>query len=109
MQKVEKNETGLSDIEFYIIKFDKEKQERLQKIRSIVEERLPTASERIYYGIPTVERDGRIVMHYAAYKNHISIIVCYELVAFLQESIRSTSIRERRWCFQIKSLCPRIL
>jgi len=85
MQKTEQNNLGINDVEFYILKYNAEKQDRLFKIRSAVFEKFPNASERIYYGIPTVELDGKIILHYAAYKNHISIIVCYELAALLQE------------------------
>ena len=74
-----------SDVELYILKFDDEKQGRLSKIRSIVHEKFPNATERIYYGIPTVEQNGKIILHYAAYKNHVSAIVGYDLGAFLQE------------------------
>ena len=73
-----------SDVDSYIIKFDAEKQRRLMAIRSIVFEKYPNATERIYYGIPTVEVDGKIILHYAAYKNHISLITGYDLTDFLK-------------------------
>ena len=75
----------MSDIEFYIMQFKTEKQIRLMKIRSIVFERFPDATERIYYGIPTIESDGKIVLHYAAYKNHVSLIIGVPLTEFLKE------------------------
>ena len=75
----------MSDIDAYIIKFDAEKQRRLIAIRSIVFEKYPSSTERIYYGIPTVELDGKIILHYAAYKNHVSLITGYDLTDFLKE------------------------
>lgn len=83
MQKIESKDTGILE---YFIKFNADKHDRLLKIRSVVQEHFPTASERIYYGIPTVEIDDRNILHYAAYKNHISIIIGYALAAYLQEN-----------------------
>lgn len=84
MQKF-KTCAGIPDVEFYIMKQSADKQERLQKIRSAVFEKNPNAMERIYYGIPTVETDGKIILQYAAYKNHISLLVGNILPAILKE------------------------
>ena len=75
----------MTDIEKYILKFNQDKQERLVKIRSIVAERYPTMSERIYYGVPTVKDGERYILCYAGYKDHVSIITEYAHIAFLQE------------------------
>ena len=48
-----------------------------------MQELVPDANERIYYGVPTVKVNGFDVLHYAAYKNHISLIVGYELAEYL--------------------------
>ena len=85
MQKTEKNETGIPDVDFYILKFGAEKQERLQKIRKIAHEEIFNVTERIYYGIPTIEIDVNIVMQYAAYKKHVSILCGKILPAIFKE------------------------
>ena len=81
-----KGEASMSDVELYIAQFNTAKQERLLKIRSAVREKFPNATERVYYGIPTVEENGKIVTHYAAYKNHVSLNVGCALAALLQET-----------------------
>jgi uncharacterized protein YdhG (YjbR/CyaY superfamily) len=45
----------------------------LQRIRELVHEALPTATEAISYDMPTFEVDGRRVVHVAAWKKHASI------------------------------------
>lgn len=75
----------MTDVEIYIIKFNTDKQDRLMKIRSIIFEKFPNATERIYYGIPTMEVDGKIKLQYAAYKNHISLLVGNILPRVLKE------------------------
>ena len=45
----------------------------------------PNAAERIYFGIPTVDMGGKIILQYAAYKKHISLIIGSDFSALLQE------------------------
>lgn len=86
MQKFTKEfESDLPDVDYYILKYDDEKQKRLQSIRNIMKETYPNSTERIYYGIPTVDLDGQIILQYAAYKKHISMIICTDLSRLLQE------------------------
>jgi len=74
----------MSDVDNYIEKFEPEVQERLTKIRQAVSDVLGDVKERVYYGIPTVSLNGKDVMHYAGYKNHVSLIVGYDLADFLK-------------------------
>ncbi len=45
----------------------------LKKIRAIVRKTAPGATEAISYGIPTFKLDGRVLVHFAAFKNHIGL------------------------------------
>ena len=108
MQRFEKGnvDADIPDIDFYIMKFDSEKQERLLKIRSSVKERHLDASERIYYGIPTVEKDGKIILQYAAYKKHISLLVGNVLPAILKEKYPQYSYTDYTVVFPDKEPFP---
>jgi uncharacterized protein YdhG (YjbR/CyaY superfamily) len=58
------------NIDEYIAKFPIEVQEKLQKIRKIVRDAAPEATEKISYQMPTFYLYGNLV-HFAAYKKHI--------------------------------------
>lgn len=45
----------------------------LKKIRAMVRKIAPRATETISYGIPTFKLDGRVLVHFAAFKNHIGL------------------------------------
>ena len=47
--------------------------EVLGQIRAIVHEVIPGATERINYGMPTFDVDGRAVVHVAGWAKHVSI------------------------------------
>ena len=59
-----------SSVEEYIRVCPVEVQAVLQKIRSVVREAAPQASEVISYGIPALRQNG-ILIYYAAFKRHI--------------------------------------
>ncbi len=48
-------------------------QEILQKIRQIVQKVVPDAQETISYNMPTFTVDGKLLVHFAAWKNHIAL------------------------------------
>ncbi len=58
------------NIDEYIEQFPKEIQDMLQKIREVIHETAPEATEKISYQMPTFYMNGNLV-HFAAFKKHI--------------------------------------
>ncbi len=63
---------SFKNIDAYITSFPKEVQTVLKEMRMTVNKAAPTATEKISYGIPTLDLNGNLV-HYAAFKNHIGL------------------------------------
>jgi len=59
------------DIDEYIVEFPKEVQAMLQQIRATIRKVAPKAEEAIKYAIPTFVWNGKNLVHFAAFKNHI--------------------------------------
>jgi uncharacterized protein YdhG (YjbR/CyaY superfamily) len=57
-------------IDEFIIQFPPEVQAIMQKLRSVIHEMAPEATEAIAYGIPTFTFHGNLV-HFSAYRHHI--------------------------------------
>jgi uncharacterized protein YdhG (YjbR/CyaY superfamily) len=57
-------------IDEHIVKFPKDVQAILEKIRATIRKAAPKAEETINYGIPTFTLEGNLV-HFAGFKNHI--------------------------------------
>ncbi len=64
-----KNVKGVDE---YISGFPKEVQEKLAKFRSVVHSVAPNAVETISYGIPTFKLNGKNLVHFGGFKDHIS-------------------------------------
>jgi uncharacterized protein YdhG (YjbR/CyaY superfamily) len=59
------------NIDEYIAGFPKEIQAMLQQIRATIRKVTPDAEEAIKYAIPTFVLNGKNLVHFAAFKNHI--------------------------------------
>ena len=61
------------DIDVYIARFPHEVQSILKKIKSTISQAVPEAAEAISYQIPTFKLNGKNLIHFAAFKNHVSV------------------------------------
>ena len=58
-------------IKTYIEEFPENIQNVLQQVYNAAKEVLPGTEETISYGMPTFKLDGKNIVHFAAFKNHI--------------------------------------
>jgi uncharacterized protein YdhG (YjbR/CyaY superfamily) len=58
-------------VDEYIKTFPKDVQTILQKMREIIRKTAPEAVEAISYQMPTFKLNGKNLVHFAAWKNHI--------------------------------------
>ena len=77
---------GYATIDEYIAGFPKDVQAILEAVRREIRESAPNSEERISYGIPTFNLNGKHLVHFAAYKNHIGFYPTSSgVTAFKQE------------------------
>ena len=67
---MEKPKSPPTTIDEYISECPEEVRPVMQKIRSVIKEAAPQASEKISYQMPTFYLNGNLV-HFAAHQNHI--------------------------------------
>jgi uncharacterized protein YdhG (YjbR/CyaY superfamily) len=82
----------VSTIDEYIASFPPDVQEKLQSIRTVIRRVVPDAEEAIRYGIPTFRLDGSNLVHFAAFKDHLSFFPTSSGVAKFQEELSSFTI-----------------
>lgn len=81
-----KNEPA-KNIDAYIAAFPPEVQERLQKIRSLIQQAAPDATEAIKYQIPTFVLQGNLV-HFAAFAKHIGFYPAPSAIAAFSNELK---------------------
>jgi uncharacterized protein YdhG (YjbR/CyaY superfamily) len=58
-------------IDEFIAGFPKEVRVVLEELRRVIRESAPGVEETISYGIPTFDLNGRHLVHFSAYENHV--------------------------------------
>lgn len=58
-------------IDEYIAEFPDATREKLNEIRDLIKSLVPDATETISYAIPTFDLNGKHLVHFAGFKNHI--------------------------------------
>lgn len=77
----------MSDVELYIVRFSPEVQSRLNEIRRIGFDVFSNVEEKIYHNVPTfITTNGKDILNYGAYKDHITLYVGYDMKYFLQNA-----------------------
>jgi uncharacterized protein YdhG (YjbR/CyaY superfamily) len=61
----------MSTIEKYIESFPEDIQKLLKQIRKTIKEKAPGAIESMTYGMPAYKTNGKPLVYFAGYKNHI--------------------------------------
>ena len=63
--------TSIKTIDEYIAGFSASTQKLLEQMRTIINKAAPKTTEKMAYGIPTFEMDGKNLVHFGGYKSHI--------------------------------------
>lgn len=66
-------EAKFSSVDEYIGSFPAEVQVVLEEVRRTIRAVVPESGEKISYQIPTVMLDGKYLMYFSAWKEHISL------------------------------------
>lgn len=65
--------TGAGAIDAYIAGFPPASRDALERVRALVREAAPEATETISYGIPTFDLAGMHLVHFAGWKRHVGL------------------------------------
>jgi uncharacterized protein YdhG (YjbR/CyaY superfamily) len=74
-----------ASIDAYIAKSPPATQQVLKKLRALIRAAAPKATERISYGVPTFELNGRYLVYLAGWQKHISL---YPVTAGLAKAFK---------------------
>lgn len=67
------NDSTHKNVDDYIAKFSVDVQSILQQIRMVLKKAAPDAVEDISYGMPAYKQNGKPLVYFAAFQNHIGL------------------------------------
>jgi len=76
-------------VDEYIGNFAGDVREKLETVRKLMQEEVPDAEEVISYGIPTFKKNGKPIVYFAGFKNHISV---FPAIDELPESLQRLEV-----------------
>lgn len=79
----------VSDVEAYLNSVSPKARATLEKLRKTIKTMVPGALEVISYDIPTFKLDGRMLVSYAAFKNHCSFFPGAAPIKAHEEDLKS--------------------
>jgi uncharacterized protein YdhG (YjbR/CyaY superfamily) len=71
---------GPTDVEDYLAPLPEDQRAALEKLRATIRAAAPEATETISYQMPTYKLRGRVLVYYAAFKDHCSLFPASEAV-----------------------------
>ena len=87
-------------VEEYILAQDEEIRDQLQKVRKVLLGRLPDATEKISWSMPTYWKEHNII-HFAAQKKHIGLYPGPEAVEYFSEKLDQAGLKYSKGSIQI--------
>jgi uncharacterized protein YdhG (YjbR/CyaY superfamily) len=93
----------------YLAKLDRSQRSELNKIRTIVKEIAPDATEVISYGIPGYKYKGQYLIGFAAFKNHLSIFPTSSPIENLKDKLKGYKIAKGTIQFNSDNPLPEFL
>jgi uncharacterized protein YdhG (YjbR/CyaY superfamily) len=76
-----------ASIDEYMATFPKEVQARLKQMRAIIHKAAPRSEEKISFGMPAFSLNGKNLIYFAGYKQHIGLYGVPDTKEFQQEFI----------------------
>ena len=93
-------------IDEYIASFPPDIQEKLKAVRAVIHKSAPDAEEAIRYGIPTFRQNGHNLVHFAAFKDHLSFFPTPSGVAKFRKELSSYTLSKGTIQFPLDTPVP---
>lgn len=87
-------------VDEYILAQDEEIRDQLQNVRQVLIDRLPDATEKLSWSMPTYWKDYNII-HFAAQKKHIGLYPGPEAVECFSEKLNQAGLKYSKGSIQI--------
>lgn len=89
-------------IEAHIAQFPAHTQVQLKALHAHIEKQIPGLTQKIGYGIPTFQRNGKNFIHYAGYSKHIGLYPGAKAIAYFAPLFQERKYKYSKGAVQFK-------
>lgn len=99
----------MSVVDVYLSELPPAQQKELERIRRIVRKFYPEAREAISYGMPAFKYEGKYLIAYWAFKDHMSVFPTPATIEALQKKLTDFTTSKGTIQFTVKKPLPETL
>lgn len=96
----------MNEIDAYLENVTPSQKEVLQHVRELIHEIIPEVEEAIAYAMPTFRYKGKNIVHFAAFKDHMSLFPTPEPIDALKEKLKAYKTSKGTIQFSESNLIP---
>jgi len=96
------------DIAAHIAQFPEHAQVQLKVLHHFIEAKVPKLTQKIGYGIPTFQLNGKNLIHYAGYSKHIGLYPGSKAIAHFSREFEARGLKYSKGAvqFSLKEALP---
>jgi len=79
----------VDELSSYLNSLNAQHHQVLQGIRDLVHSLVPDTEESMSYGIPTLKHKGKLLLHFAGFKDHMSIFPGAQAIQILGKDLKN--------------------
>lgn len=98
-----------NNVDDYIASFPDEVQKILEKIRETIHKIAPSANETISYGIPTFKLNGKNLVHFGGFKDHVSFFPTSSPITVFKKELSKYKVSKGTIQFPLEGKVPYVL
>ena len=100
------NQSGKLSVDDYFMTLSPEQRSELERVQEIVQATVPDSELVICYGIPTIRYKGKNLIHFAAFKTHMSIFPGAEAVEVLKDQLAGYKVSKGTIQYSLEQPLP---
>ena len=88
------------DIEAHIAQFPAHAQVQLKELHHFIDSKVPNLTQKIGYGIPTFQLNGKNFIHYAGYSKHIGLYPGAKAITYFSKEFAARGFKYSKGAVQ---------
>lgn len=96
----------MEKIEAYFGRLSDEENAEYQRLKIIIKSEIPDIEEVMSYGLPTFKQQGKVILHFGVFKDHLSVFPGSKAIEQLADRLTAFTISKGTIQYSLDNLLP---